>query len=130
MKTLINEVKEVIRLEGLDQKDRRRHLVHSRLYLIDLLRRHELKLVVIARMFNLDHSTIVHALNKYEDLKRFNDAILERDISHLKDMFEGKYSTPVFSVVYDVNNATTRNDWTVIQSRMEQGVYSDVNYKQ
>ena len=127
MKTLIREVKEVIRLEGLDQRDRRRHIVHARMYLIDLLRRHEMKLTDIGALFNLNHSTVVHALNNYSDLNGW--FILERDIKHLKDIFEVRYSVPKFSVVYDVNNAVTRHDFLVIQSRMEQGVYSDVNYK-
>ena len=129
MKTLIREVKEVIRLEGLDQKDRRRHIVHARMYLIDLLRRHEIKLTDIGELFNLNHSTVVHALNNYHDLTSLKDCILDRDVKHLKDIFEVRYSTPKFSIVYDVNNATTQHDFRVIQSRMEQGVYSDVNYK-
>ena len=129
METLIREVKEVIRLEGLDQKDRRRHVIHARMYLMNLLRRHEIKLIEIGRMFNLDHSTVVHALNKYEELEYLNDKILIRDTKNLRDIFEVKYSTPKFSIVYDVNNATTQHDFRVIQSRMEQGVYSDVNYK-
>jgi len=129
METLIREVKEVIRLEGLDQKDRRRHVIHARMYLMNLLKRHEIKLIEIGAMFNLDHSTVVHALNKYADLTCVKDCVIERDIKHLKDIFEVKYSTPKFSIVYDVNNATTQHDFRVIQSRMEQGVYSDVNYK-
>jgi hypothetical protein len=129
METLIREVKEVIRLEGLDQKDRRRHVIHARMYLMNLLRRHEIKLIEIGAMFNLDHSTVVHALNKYEELEYLNDKILIRDTKNLRDIFEVKYSTPKFSIVYDVNNATTQHDFRVIQSRMEQGVYSDVNYK-
>lgn len=129
MKTLIREVKEVIRLEGLDQKDRRRHIVHSRMYLMNLLRRHEVKLTEIGRLFNLNHSTVVHALISYEELTSLKDCILDSNIKHLKDIFEVRYSVPKFSVVYDVNNAVTRHDFLVIQSRMEQGVYSDVNYK-
>jgi len=129
METLIREVKEVIRLEGLDQKDRRRHVIHARMYLMNLLKRHEIKLIEIGAMFNLDHSTVVHALNKYADLTCVKDCVIERDIKHLKDIFEVKYSTPKFSIVYDVNNATTQHDFRVIQSRMEQGVYSDVKYK-
>ena len=129
METLIREVKEVIRLEGLNQKDRRRHVIHARMYLMNLLRRHEIKLIEIGAMFNLDHSTVVHALNKYEELEYLNDKILIRDTKNLRDIFEVKYSTPKFSIVYDVNNATTQHDFRVIQSRMEQGVYSDVKYK-
>jgi len=129
MKTLIREVKEVIRLEGLDQRDRRRHIVHARMYLIDLLRIHEMKLTDIGKLFNLNHSTVINSINSYGDLTRLKDCILESNIKHLKDIFEARYSVPKFSVVYDVNNAVTRHDFLVIQSRMEQGVYSDVNYK-
>lgn len=129
MKTLINEVKEVISREGLDKKDRRRHIVHARFYLMNLLRKHEVKLKSIGELFNMHHATVVHGINQYQDLKQMKDRLLDEDTRHLQAIFEGRYKEPVFSVYYDVCNAVTRHDFKVIQSRMEQGIYSDVNYK-
>ena len=77
-------------------------------------------------MFNLHHATVIHLITKYKDLKEMNDALLEADTLHLQEIFEGKYSEPVFSIVYDVNNAVTRYDWNTIRARVERGVYTDI----
>lgn len=126
MKNLAKDITETIHREGLNKKDRRRHIVHQRMYLMNILRNHEIKLKAIGLMFNLHHATVIHLITKYKDLKEMNDALLEADTLHLQEIFEGKYSEPVFSIVYDVNNAVTRYDWNTIRARVERGVYTDI----
>jgi hypothetical protein len=126
MKSLAKDITETIHREGLNKKDRRRHIVHQRMYLMNILRNHEVKLKAIGLMFNLHHATVIHLITKYKDLKNMNDALLNVDTLHLQEIFEGKYSEPVFSIVYDVNNAVTRYDWNTIRARVERGVYTDI----
>ena len=126
MKNLAKDITETIHREGLNKKDRRRHIVHQRMYLMNILRNHEIKLKAIGLMFNLHHATVIHLITKYKDLKEMDDALLEADTIHLQEIFEGKYSEPVFSIVYDVNNAVTRYDWNTIRARVERGVYTDI----
>jgi hypothetical protein len=126
MKNLAKDITETIHREGLNKKDRRRHIVHQRMYLMNILRNHEIKLKAIGLMFNLHHATVIHLITKYKDLKEMNDALLDADTLHLQEIFEGKYSEPVFSIVYDVNNAVTRYDWNTIRARVERGVYTDI----
>ena len=126
MKNLAKDITETIHREGLNKKDRRRHIVHQRMYLMNILRNHEIKLKAIGLMFNLHHATVIHLITKYKDLKEMDDALLEADTLHLQEIFEGKYSEPVFSIVYDVNNAVTRYDWNTIRARVERGVYTDI----
>ena len=126
MENLVKDVTEAISREGLNKKDRRRHIVHQRMYLMNLLRNHEVKLKAIGMMFNLHHATVIHLISKYKDLKSMNDALLNVDTLRLQEIFEGKYSEPVYSIVYDVNNAVTRYDWNTIRARVEKGVYTDI----
>ena len=126
MENLVKDVAEAISREGLNKKDRRRHIVHQRMYLMNLLRNHEVKLKAIGMMFNLHHATVIHLIAKYKDLKSMNDALLNVDTLRLQEIFEGKYSEPVYSIVYDVNNAVTRYDWNTIRARVEKGVYTDI----
>lgn len=126
MENLVKDVAEAISREGLSKKDRRRHIVHQRMYLMNLLRNHEVKLKAIGMMFNLHHATVIHLIAKYKDLKSMNDALLNVDTLRLQEIFEGKYSEPVYSIVYDVNNAVTRYDWNTIRARVEEGVYTDI----
>lgn len=126
MENLVKDVTEEISREGLNKKDRRRHIVHQRMYLMNLLRNHEVKLKDIGMMFNLHHATVIHLIAKYKDLKSMNDALLNVDTLRLQEIFEGKYSEPVYSIVYDVNNAVTRYDWNTIRARVEKGVYTDI----
>ena len=126
MENLVKDVSEAISREGLSKKDRRRHIVHQRMYLMNLLRNNEVKLKAIGMMFNLHHATVIHLIAKYKDLKSMNDALLNVDTLRLQEIFEGKYSEPVYSIVYDVNNAVTRYDWNTIRARVEKGVYTDI----
>ena len=126
MENLVKDVTEAISREGLSKKDRRRHIVQQRMYLMNLLRNHEVKLKAIGMMFNLHHATVIHLIAKYKDLKSMNDALLNVDTLRLQEIFEGKYSEPVYSIVYDVNNAVTRYDWNTIRARVEKGVYTDI----
>ncbi len=126
MNNLMKDALEVINLEGLNKKNRKRHIVHQRMYLMSLLRNHEIKLARIGTMFNMHHATVIHLINKFKDLESMNDRLLHEDTRHLREIFEGKYSEPVFSIVYDVNNAVTRYDWNTIRARVENGVYTDI----
>ena len=128
MKNLVKDVQETIHREGLSKKDRRRHIVHQRMYLMNILRDNEVKLKKIGSMFNLHHATIIHLINKYKDLKLMKDVILDVDTQELQNIFED-YNKASFSIIFDLRNAHTVYDYRVIRERLEGGHYKDVENK-
>ncbi len=69
-------VEEYISAEGLNTKSRRRDIVYRRMYLFKYLKQMQDKtLTEIGNLFNRDHSTIIHGLKTFEDVKLYDDFI-------------------------------------------------------
>ena len=130
MEKLLILIKEVIALESLDKKNRNRKVIHRRMYLISLLRSHDIKLKKIGSMFNLDHSTIIHSLKRYKELKGFKDELLYEDTKDLVNLINGNFAQPEHSIIFDVSNAVTRHDWNLVRSRVENGSYIELRQYQ
>lgn len=130
MEKLLILIKEVIAIEGLDKKNRNRTVVHKRMYIINLLRSHDLTLKKIGSMLNQDHSTIVHALKRYKELTKQKDQLLIEDTKSLVNLINGNCANPEYSIIFDVSNAVTRHDWNLVRSRMENGSYIELRQYQ
>lgn len=128
MSELTQQVLEVIAELKLDKPNRKRQVVHRKIYLMTLLRNNGMKLKPIGKMFNVDYSTVIHSLGRYKDLNRFKDALLGEDTRGLRERFGEQFSAPVFSIIYDMRNATNPYDFKVIRERLENKVYIDVKY--
>ena len=75
----IEQVKEYIESEGLNQRSRGQFYVFRRHYLCyALYRTQELTLSEIGRIFKRDHSTVLHSIRKHEELK--NDRLYQKMI--------------------------------------------------
>lgn len=70
----IEEIKEYIFTEGLDVKSRKRDIVYRRIYLFRYLKQMEgMSLISIGKMFNRDHSTVIHGLRTFDNVKLYED---------------------------------------------------------
>ena len=67
-------IKEYIIQEKLAGKKRRRDLVYRRIYLFKYLHTMEgMTLVDIGKLFNRDHSTVIHGLKTFDNVKLYSD---------------------------------------------------------
>jgi len=130
MEKLIILIKEIITLENLKKKDRTLRVFHRRIYLISVLRSHDMKLKDIGRMFSLDHSTIIHCIKRYKELKGLKDQLLHEDTKDLVNLINGNFAQPEHSIIFDVSNAVTRHDWNLVRSRVENGSYIELRQYQ
>jgi hypothetical protein len=70
----IEEIKEYIFSEGLAVKSRKRDIVYRRIYLFRYLKQMEgMSLISIGKMFNRDHSTVIHGLRTFDNVKLYED---------------------------------------------------------
>jgi chromosomal replication initiation ATPase DnaA len=66
----IEQVREYIESEGLNGRSREQFYVFRRHYLCwALYRSQELTLGEVGKLFNRDHSTVLHSIRKHEELK-------------------------------------------------------------
>jgi len=68
------EIQEYIQSEQLDGKTRRRDIFYRRIYLFKYLHVMEkMTLTSIGKLFNRDHSTVIHGLKAFENSKLYDD---------------------------------------------------------
>jgi hypothetical protein len=130
MEKLLLLIKEIIELEQLNKKNRVRRVIHRRFYLMSVLRSHDVKLKKIGSMFNQDHSTVIHGLKRYDELKKMKDTLLAEDTKDLVDLINGNFREPEHSIIFDVRNAVTKYDWNLVRARVENGSYIELKQYQ
>jgi hypothetical protein len=129
--TLIEEVKHVIDLEGLDKKSRYRDHLYRRYFIMWYLRENRMTTIDIGKLFNRDHSTVVCALKRHSELThpKFGDKLYKATIEDLYQRFNNKtFEFEATSNIYeDIRKAKCLADYQFIQKRLQMGHYGDQN---
>ena len=76
MRANLKEIRKYVKENGLDERNRRRDLIDQRTYLAKYLRSNGETFHKIGQIFNLHHSTVIHAVNKFDDINNSLDFIL------------------------------------------------------
>lgn len=117
-------IKQVIKKDGLDGKERFDYLNNKRMYLYYIMRRHGMKLQKIASFFNRDHATIIHGIKRYKFLRKNKNEMLKIDTEEYEQVF-GKIPVPkkTYNLEKDVRKATTIGDLNIIKRRIDNNLY-------
>ena len=128
MQEILNEVnQEIVKNElyfmpGAD--NRARHKVYQRYYLFAFLRTHRLTLEEIAKIFGMDHSTVVYGLKQAGNMKK--DRLFLRMTDELRQKFE-QYTAMDYVVdrnlMLDVLQCESFWEMRKIQDDIKNGVY-------
>ena len=117
-------IKSIIKKDGLSKKCRAAHLVNKRIYLFNFLRNNGYSFKQIGNLFNLDHTTVIHGIKRYNALSETKDAMLqvdtERYVNLLKDV---KAAVINYNLEKDVRKATTVRDLDIIKRRLTNNLY-------
>ena len=76
MRANLKEIRKYVKENGLDERNRRRDLIDQRMYLGKYLRSNGETFHKIGQIFNLHHSTVIHAVKKFDDINKSLDFIL------------------------------------------------------
>ena len=117
-------IKKLINKDGLDTKSRHAPLIHRRMYLYNVMRRHGWIYEDIGKFFNRDHASVIHGIKRYKDLIKSNDAMLKVDTEEYEQIF-GEIPVPkkTYNLEKDVRKATTINDLDIIKRRLNNNLY-------
>ena len=121
---MIELIKEIIEQDGLANKNRRREIVHKRIYLFNKLRKDGYTLKKIGSLFNMNHATILHGLKTYQNLTDIYDNQLRIDTEYYKLLLNLQ---PPGKIEYDlkteIKKAKNLTDLRNIQSRIKNNFY-------
>jgi len=121
---MVDLIKEVIEKDGLKKRNREQHIVHRRIFLFNLLRENGYTYAYIARLFNMNHATVLHGIKRYKDLLSLNDVRLQVDTERYAQKFEDIEEAVIkYNLEKDVRKATTITDLDIIKRRLDNGMY-------
>ena len=121
---MIELIKEIIEQDGLANKNRKREIVHRRIYLFNQLRKDGYTLKRIGGMFNMNHATILHGLKTYQDLTDVNDNQLRIDTEYYKLLLNLQVPETVkYNLLSEVKEAKNLTDLRLIQSGIKNNIY-------
>jgi hypothetical protein len=118
---MIELIKEIIQQDGLAQKNRKREIVHRRIYLFRKLREDGHTLKGIGSLFNMNHATILHGLNTYKNLVETNDKLFLHDIEYYKLLLS--LERPELDLRKEIKEAKNLKDLRKIQLRIKNKFY-------
>ncbi len=117
-------IKQVIEKDGLKKRNREQHIVHRRIFLFNLLRENGYTYAYIARLFNMNHATVLHGIKRYKELLSLNDVRLQVDTERYVQKFEDIEAAVIkYNLEKDVRKATTITDLDIIKRRLNNGMY-------
>jgi len=118
---MIELIKEIIQQDGLAQKNRKREIVHRRIYLFRKLREDGHTLKGIGSLFNMNHATILHGLKTYQDLSDVKDKLFLHDIEYYRVLLS--LEGPELVLRKGIEEAKNLKDWRKIQLRIKNKFY-------
>lgn len=118
---MIELIKQIIEQDGLANKNRKREIVHRRIYLFRKLREDGYTLKRIADLFNMNHATILHGLKTYQDLTDVNDKLFQHDIEYYKLLLS--LELPELDLRKEIKEAKNLKELRKIQLRIKNNFY-------
>ena len=127
MEDLIKKVEEKIKEDALNSKTRSRTVVYKRHYLYYLLRKHGLTYTKIGVLFGKNHATVIHGRKTYINLTKTRDKFLINCLQEYLIHFENYDIEELeFSILYDIENATSWRDIAQIRKRIKNKSYKEL----
>jgi hypothetical protein len=118
---MIELIKEIIEQDGLGKKNRKREIIHRKIYLFNALRNEGYALKRIGDLFNMHHASILHGLNTYQNLVDTKDKQLKLDIEYYELLL--KNNKPNIDLLSEIKEAKNLNDLRIIQQRLANELY-------
>jgi len=121
---MIELIKQIIEQDGLANKNRKREIVHRRIYLFNKLRKDGYTLKGIGSLFNMNHATILHGLKTYQNLIDVNDKQLKTDTEYYELLLNLQAPETVeYNLRKEIKEAKNLVDLRKIQSRIKNNIY-------
>lgn len=117
------KIKELIKRDKLNSKNRVHKNVYKRAYLMNELRSSGMSLTEIGKMFNRDHATVIHNLRTHEWMTSTNDKLYLEYTEEYRWLLEKVDRESARDLITDIMKCQSHQALKVIKSRITRGVY-------
>ena len=118
---MIELIKQIIEQDGLAEKNRKREIIHKKIFLFTALRKESFTLKRIGALFNMDHTSVLHGLKTFQNLSDVNDKQLRIDTDYYKLLLS--LELPELDLRNEIKEARNLVDLRKIQSRIKNNFY-------
>jgi hypothetical protein len=125
---LIERVTYLIERDELNKRNRKKHSVYKKCFLMNQLRKEELTYQEIGAYFNQNHASVIHNINTHKNLMAFNkleymDVIRE----YMVFLIDSKYIQQPRNIYDDVNNCTSLYKLLRVKRWIAEGRYKNLD---
>lgn len=121
---MIEQAEFLIEKHKLSRRSRKQFLVHQRAFLMNRLQKHGVSLIRIARMFNMNHATVLHNVKNAQYFENVEDKLYLADVAEIREELE---NNPVVrnieDLVSEILECTTVRRLEKIQRRIKRNEY-------
>jgi len=121
---MIEQVEQLIVKHNLRRRCRNQYLVHQRGFLMNRLSKHGLSVTRIARMFKMNHATVLHNVRNAKYYEEIEDKYYLADVAEIREELE---SNPVVrnmeDLISEILECTTVRRLEKIQRRILRNEY-------
>ena len=121
---MIEQAEQLIVKYNLRRRCRNQYLVHQRAYLMNKLTKHGLSQSRIARMFKMNHATVLHNVRNAKHFEEIEDKYYLSDVAELREELENNPVVKnVTDLVSEILECTTVRRLQKIQRRILRNEY-------
>lgn len=108
MNEFLDKVKYLIEKDGLDKPCRKREIIYRKCYLQSKLRDANMTYKEIAKMFNMTHASVIHAVKTHDNLSRYYNAVYSAEISeYVEELLGVKVEIPKRDLINDIEKTNS-----------------------
>lgn len=125
---LIERVTYLIERDELNKRNRRKHNIYKKCFLMNQLRKEELTYNEIGAYFNQHHASVIHNINTHKNLIKFNkDEYLDVIREYMVFLIDSKYILQPRDIFDDVNDCTSLYKLLRVKRWIAEGRYKNLD---
>jgi hypothetical protein len=125
---LIERVTYLIERDELNKRNRRKHNIYKKCFLMNQLRKEELTFQEIGAYFNQNHASVIHNINTHKNLLEYNkDEYLDVIREYMVFLIDSKYIHKPRNIIDDVNNCTSLYKLLRVKRWIAEGRYKNLD---
>lgn len=125
---LIERVTYLIERDELNKRNRRKHNIYKKCFLMNQLRKEELTYNEIGAYFNQHHASVIHNINTHKNLIKFNkDEYLDVIREYMVFLIDSKYILQPRDIFDDVNDCTSLYKLLRVKRWIAEGRYKKLD---
>lgn len=122
----ISNLDQIIEMFDLRKSDRHQPFLYRRYYLYYILHKNGYSMIHIGKIFNKDHSSIIHGIKVHKNMIQIKDKYYQLFVDELDQLMKVSERYDLRDIQMDVLKCTTIKQLEIIKDRIQSNFYTFV----